>query len=177
MHVVCKMTVILFKPQCVEVIDAIMEISFWKKNYHWLLQKLTKWQLSVQPVLKNSSKRQYPFQWLQYYGCSHIKPWIILSQWLQLVWRCLTSNNPINIRQDSQLSVEIILLLALKGGTASDMLSWIKECDKMKWQLCPIWWHSEISSFPSHRSIFNGLTHWGRVMHICVSRLDHHWFR
>ena len=24
---------------------------------------------------------------------------------------------------------------------------------------------------------FRPLTHWGRVMHMCVSKLDHHWFR
>ena len=36
-------------------------LSFWRNFHHWLHRKLSKWQLSVRPVMKISSKRHFRF--------------------------------------------------------------------------------------------------------------------
>ena len=53
-NVLYEIAAILSRPQCVNTETKMS--SFWWNFHHWLHRKLSKWQLSVQPVTKISSK-------------------------------------------------------------------------------------------------------------------------
>ena len=71
-------------PLCGEFTGDRKMMSFWRNFHHWLHRKLSKWQLSVQSVIKISSKWHHfrfsewlpgtdPFYW---HGFILIPPWI-----------------------------------------------------------------------------------------------------
>ena len=61
--------------------------SFWWNFHHWLHWKLSVWQLSVQPVMKNLIKmKTFPFQWTK---------WISKTMWHENFLK--VSTNPSNV--------------------------------------------------------------------------------